>query len=128
MKQSRKSFTFTFVSHRSVNVVWLCENELKFHNSHRLLALSFCKKGDLSIHYADEYRYSDLIETLQKSWNGFIDEAMSFIVKDKNDQMIGISLNKRFHFDPTEVCIHPRPLSLTANVNAYAHFMYSQIM
>lgn len=42
--------------------------------------------------------------------------------------MIGLSLNKRFHFDPTEDLTHPRPLSQTASVNAYAHHLYSLIM
>lgn len=95
---------------------------------YRLYATSFFKKGDISIYLKDEYRYNDLIESLQRSWQTYLNESVSFIIKDKNDRMIGLCLNKRFHFDPTEDCSHPRPLSLTANVNAFAHYLYSQIL
>lgn len=116
---------FTFAEYK---LQVLCVSELEFNDFFRLYASSFFKKGDISIHLNDENRYNDLIDTLQSTWPTYLDESLSFIIKDKNERMVGLCLNKRFKFDPTEVCTHPRPFSQTAHINAFAHYLFSQIM
>lgn len=124
MKQFREQM-FLFAEYK---LQVSCASKLEFDKFCRLYASSFFKKGDISAHFHDEHRYNDLVETLQNTWQTYFDESLSFIVKDRDDRMVGLCLNKRFRFDPTEKCTHPRPFSQTAYIDAFAHFMYSQIM
>lgn len=91
-----------------------------------MTALSFSQKGDVGKYFNDENRYHKLIESQQKSWQRYVDEATSFIVKDvKDGRMVGVCINQKFHFNPSEECTNPLPQDFTANINALINFLNS---
>lgn len=94
------------------------------------MTMSFGKKGSISRFLDDEYLRSDIIALLERLWPHFIDEALGFIVKDKNGRRVAVCLCGRFDFNLPEVTTsnHPRPHGLVAISGALTSFVYHQIM
>lgn len=57
-----------------------------------------------------------------------MDEAHSFIVRDKIGRIVGVCINKEYQFDPSEACASSHSPGLTANINALSDFLFTQIM
>lgn len=94
------------------------------------MKMSFGKKGSISRFLDDDNLYSDITELHEKLWPHFIDEALGFVVKDKNGRMIAVCLCGRFDFNLPEVTTkkHPRPHGLVAISGALTCFVYHQIV
>lgn len=92
------------------------------------MALSFAKKGDITKYFSDTNKYQYLVEKQEKAWQGYVDGAASFIVKDKGGRIVGVAINSEFHFKPSDACTNPHPDDFSANVNALADFLCVQIM
>lgn len=92
------------------------------------MALSFVRKGDIGKYFNDSNRYQYLVEKQRKSWQGYVDGATSFIVKDRSGRIVGVAINHKFHFNPAEVCAIPQPDDYNANVQAMSYSLCKQIM
>lgn len=102
--------------------------ELKFYSFfYSLVAHSFNTKGDITKHFKISNRYDELVELQQKSWQGYVDEAVSFIVKDKGGRIVGVCINKEYHFDPSDGCECSLPPGLSADIHALSDFLFNQI-
>lgn len=98
----------------------------KFTPFHRLIALGFSNKGSLNKHLRNKACYPDLLESQRKYWPEYVDGLLSFVVKDKKGRMVGVCINDRLNFDPSEVCGGAH--SVTAAASALTHFLKKQIM
>lgn len=78
----------------------------------------------------DKHAYSDIIEAQQKYWQCYVDDSLSFIVKDKNGRMVAVSLNDAFDFNSFEICrsSNSRSYNVAAVAGALTHFLKKQIM
>lgn len=92
------------------------------------MALSFAKKGDITIHFNNTNRYDEMIELQEKSWQGYIDGTISFIVKDKSGCIVGVCINKEYQYDPFETCACLPSNGLTADITALSNFLFNQIV
>lgn len=92
------------------------------------MAHSFNTKGDITKYFKITNRYDELVELQKKSWQGYIDEAHSFVVKDKSGRIVGVCINKEYHFDPSDVCGSSLSPGLTADISALSDFLFSQVM
>lgn len=92
------------------------------------MAQSFNTKGDITQHFKINNRYDELVELQQKSWQDYIDEGHSFVVKDKSGCIVGVCINKEYHFEPSEERASSHSHSLTENINALSDFLFKKIM
>lgn len=94
------------------------------------MRMSFATKGSISRYLDDDKLCSDIIQLHERLWPHFIDEALGFIVNDKNGRMVAVCLCGRFDFNIPEVTTskHPRPHGLVAISGALTSFVYHQIM
>lgn len=63
----------------------------------RLIVTSFLNKSALEKHVKPNVYYNDYIELLDTIWDSLVERAYSFIVKDENNRMIGVTLNFDAH-------------------------------
>lgn len=105
-------------------------NSYEAYAFHRLMTMSFGKKGSVIRFLDDEHACADIIALHERIWPHFIDEALGFIVRDRNGRMVGVCLCTRFDFDIPEVTTsnHSRPHGLVAISSALTTFLYHQIM
>lgn len=120
MKRFRKCSTsiVVIVTVKLTNIVYF----------YRLVARSFDIKGDITKYFKTTNRFNELVELQQKSWQAYVDETHSFVVKDKSNRIVGVCINKEYHFDPYEAYEIPQSQGLSANISALSNFLFAKVM
>lgn len=89
------------------------------------MAKSFPEKNAIRKHLKPRIEYSKFAESQQKIWRSFIDDAMSFVIKDKTGRIVGVCLNHLFSFEMKQ---KPHNGDVFSDMEEYYRFVVMQTM
>lgn len=73
----------------------------------KMIATSFYEKADLEQWIKQDISIDDYDKLIHKAWDALIEKDLSFVVCDKNGELIAVALNFDAHDEP-EIEIHSR--------------------